>query len=184
MSALLTCSDVPLPMETVPAVKIVHFNGEPKADKVYAYARLYSLNGSLCFSLTRFEQAPSATAKMGIVVANIDNASRFLFLNVSFKGESDLCIYESEKPIKQLLPIKLHITSGTDEQGWYFSAQGELSSSVLGTVNVILQPKNVFLSNIYSYDTTESAFGAAYKTPVLNSIPTIKGVEPIVCVSY
>lgn len=184
MSALLTCSNVPLPIETVPAVKIVNFNGEPKADNVYAYARLYALNGSLCFCLTRFEQAPAFTARMGIVLSNIDDTGRFLFLSAAFNGENSLQIYENEKLSQQLPPIKLQITSGTDEQGWYFSVNGEIDSGLLEAVKVTLQPKNVFLCNIYSYDITESAFGAAYKTPVLNSIPTIQGVEPIVCVSY
>lgn len=184
MSALLTCANSALPIETIPAIKIVHFNGSPKADEVYAYARIYALSGSLQFCLTRFEQAMHQDVRMGITIANIDNANTYLFLDISFNGDCNISVYENDKKINTIKNIKVQITSGTDEQGWYYSAQGTIDVNLLASVNVSLQPSKVFLCNIYSYNISETAFGAAYKTPVLTSIPTNKGVKPIVCVSY
>ena len=39
-------------METLPALKITHFNGEPARGQVYAYLRCYVRDGEIPFSVT------------------------------------------------------------------------------------------------------------------------------------
>ena len=52
MSLLITNSRDALPMETLPALKITHFNGEPARGQVYAYLRCYVRDGEIPFSVT------------------------------------------------------------------------------------------------------------------------------------
>ena len=57
MSFLITNSRDALPMETLPALKITHFNGEPARGQVYAYLRCYVRDGEIPFSVSSFSAA-------------------------------------------------------------------------------------------------------------------------------
>ena len=52
-------------METLPALKITHFNGEPARGQVYAYLRCYVRDGEIPFSVTVFDETPPHTARFG-----------------------------------------------------------------------------------------------------------------------
>lgn len=185
MAALLTCTQTPLVMDTVPAVKIVNFNGSPKKDMVYAYARLYVLNGALCFRLTRFEEAPSENVRMGIAICSANQTDKFLYLWVDFNANAQLCIYNNGAILQSYTSPKISVSHGGDEQGLYFTAEGTINGDIIETaLGQKMKPNAVFAGNIYSYDVTESSFGAAFKVPIGQAIPTQSGFEAFTCVSY
>ena len=66
-------------METLPALKITHFNGEPARGQVYAYLRCYVRDGEIPFSVTVFDETPPDTARFGFAVTPDDAAGTYLY---------------------------------------------------------------------------------------------------------
>ena len=62
MPFLVTDSAVPLPAETLPALKLTHHYDAPARGEVYAYLRCYVHKGALCYNLLVFDEAPPPTA--------------------------------------------------------------------------------------------------------------------------
>lgn len=63
MPFLVTDSAVPLPAETLPALKLTHYYDAPARGDVYAYLRCYIYKGALCYNLLVFDGAPPPTAR-------------------------------------------------------------------------------------------------------------------------
>lgn len=172
MAFLLTDSAVPLPAETLPALKITHFYGRPARGPVYAYLRAYVYRGALCWCTTVFDAAPGPTARMGLAVSLEDGAGRYLFLSVGKAAGARLSLYRRgaagapDAPVRPLAAPAPRFFSGADEQGEYWAAEGQIPAAaftgVFGRTPAAgcLMPGNVFL-----YDEAEAAFGAAFPCP-------------------
>ena len=75
-------------METLPALKITHFNGEPARGQVYAYLRCYVRDGEIPFSVTVFDETPPHTARFGFAVTPDDAAGTYLFASRGTGGRA------------------------------------------------------------------------------------------------
>ncbi|MEG1126312.1 MAG: hypothetical protein RSE10_06420 [Oscillospiraceae bacterium] len=185
MSAFIPCSNIPLQSETVPAIKILHFNGHPRADEVYAYARIYACDGLLHYCFMRFEEEPADTVRFGFALANADKTGEFVFLNIGFKGCASLGYYKNNKLCEELSLQKPRLFTSGDEQGLYNGAEGVISLDALKAyLKREFAPGEVFVGNFFSYDTSEAAFGCAFAVPLGESIPTTAGFEPLLCISF
>ena len=80
------------------------------------------------------------------------------------------------------LPAPRHF-AGSDEQGFYWSAEGELSAALFKE-NFGKAPQTgcILPANVFLYDTCEPAFGAAFPAPAGAHVPTAAGFEPFVVV--
>ena len=68
MPFLVTDSAVPLPAETLPALKLTHYYNAPARGDVYAYLRCYIYKGALCYNLLVFDGAPPPTERIGFAL--------------------------------------------------------------------------------------------------------------------
>ena len=137
MSFLITNSRDALPMETLPALKITHFNGEPARGQVYAYLRCYVRDGEIPFSVTVFDETPPDTARFGFAVTPDDAAGTYLFASCTKQQGDALWLYRTgepaDVPLRRLeMPPMRHL-AGSDEQGFYWSAEGVLPAQAFRT---------------------------------------------------
>ena len=165
MSFLITNSRDALPMETLPALKITHFNGEPARGQVYAYLRCYVRDGEIPFSVTVFDETPPHTARFGFAVTPDDAAGTYLFASCTKQQGDALWLYRTgepaDVPLRRLeMPPMRHL-AGSDEQGFYWSAEGVLPAQAFRT-----------------------AFGAAFPVPTGAGVPTAAGFGTFVVVPY
>lgn len=124
-------------METLPALKITHFNGEPARGQVYAYLRCYVRDGEIPFSVTVFDETPPDTARFGFAVTPDDAAGTYLFASCTKQQGDALWLYRTgepaDVPLRRLeMPPMRHL-AGSDEQGFYWSAEGVLPAQAFRT---------------------------------------------------
>ena len=124
-------------METLPALKITHFNGEPARGQVYAYLRCYVRDGEIPFSVTVFDETPPHTARFGFAVTPDDAAGTYLFASCTKQQGDALWLYRTgepaDVPLRRLeMPPMRHL-AGSDEQGFYWSAEGVLPAQAFRT---------------------------------------------------
>ncbi len=187
MPFLITDSAVPLLMETVPALKIAHFNGIPARDTVYAYLRCYICRGALHVAVTGFDGQPPATVRFGLALADADDTTKYLFLSLAPSGENSLAVYSvADQKVQQSLDAPLtQIVTGGDEQGLYWSAESVLPAQVFTAVfGKALKAGGVCAGNVFLYDIGEAAFGAAFPVPQGETVPTAKGFDVFTIVPY
>ena len=95
MPFLVTDSAVPLPAETLPALKLTHHYDAPARGEVYAYLRCYVHKGALCYNLLVFDEAPPPTARIGFALCPAESEGEFLFASFGRAPGSDalaLCL--------------------------------------------------------------------------------------------
>ena len=114
-------------METLPALKITHFNGEPARGQVYAYLRCYVRDGEIPFSVTVFDETPPDTARFGFAVTPDDAAGTYLFASCTKQQGDALWLYRTgepaDGPLRRLeMPPMRHL-AGSDEQGFYWGCE-------------------------------------------------------------
>jgi hypothetical protein len=181
---------VPLLAETLPALKITEFCGAPARGTVYAYLRCYVHRGSLHYSVYVFDEAPPATARVGLAITADSTASRYLFLSLSAAGSLACSLYahtpgQDDTPLQAVEAPPVRTFGGADEQGGYWGAQGvlpaELWQSCFGSTP---QAGSVLPGNVFLYDTQQPAFGAAFAAPANAHIPTAQGFSSFVVVPY
>ena len=79
MPFLVTDSASPLAFETLPALKVTEFYGQPRRGEVYSYLRCY-VHRERCTTASRcLTASPPATARIGLAVTADDTARRYLF---------------------------------------------------------------------------------------------------------
>ncbi|MCM1150384.1 MAG: hypothetical protein NC319_09940 [Butyricicoccus sp.] len=189
MPYMISYSDKPLPLETLPAWKITHFRGEPSRGPVYAYLRCYVHGGALAYSATVFDEAPPATARFGFAFTTLEKPQRYLFLVCAKQLETTLHLYEAappdDAPVQALpLPPSRHL-GGSDEQGFYWSAEGEIPSELLQSVfGHVPQVGDVLPGNVFLYDEAEAAFGSACPVPEGRHVPTAEGFGALIVTPY
>lgn len=189
LAFLITSSRDALPMETLPALKITHFNGTPARGMVYAYLRCYLHADDLAFSVTVFDEAPPATARIGFAVTTDEAAGTYLFAVCSKEQGDALWLYRAgspcDTPVRRIPVAPMRHLAGGDEQGFYWSAEGVLPGALFreafGAAPKVggTMPANVFL-----FDTAEAAFGAAFPVPDGAQVPTAAGLGAFVIVPY
>lgn len=82
------------------------------------------------------------------------------------------------------LPPPRHL-SGSDEQGFYWSAEGEISAQTLQSVfGRVPRAGDILPGNAFLYDEAEAAFGAACPVPDGRHVPTSKGFGTLVVTPY
>ena len=89
MPFLVTDSAVPLPAETLPALKLTHHYDVPTRGEVYAYLRCYVHKGALCYNLLVFDEAPPPTARIGFALCPAESEGEFLFASFGRAPDSD-----------------------------------------------------------------------------------------------
>lgn len=185
MPFLITDSAAALPAETLPALKITHFYGAPRRGCVYAYLRCYVHRGAVRYSATVFDEAPPATARLGLALTLDDAARGFLLLSLGKSSGAQLALYAGDAAPKALAVPPARMGAGGDEQGLYWSAEGELPAAVFRACFGGVPRAGVFLpGNVFLYDETEAAFGAAFPVPAGEKPPTAAGFQPFMVVPY
>lgn len=189
MSYLISESADALPMETLPAWKITHFCGEPSRGRVYAYLRCYLHGGALAYCAAVFDAAPRPTARLGFAFAPGDTPRRYLFLSCAKGAPPVLRLYETggarDVPVRGLASPSARQTAGSDEQGEYWSEEGEISAGVLqGIFGRMPQAGGVLSANVFLYDEAESPFGAACPAPPGRGVPTAEGFGTMIVTPY
>ena len=176
-------------METLPALKITHFNGEPARGQVYAYLRCYVRDGEIPFSVTVFDETPPDTARFGFAVTPDDAAGTYLFASCTKQQGDALWLYRTgepaDVPLRRLeMPPMRHL-AGSDEQGFYWSAEGVLPAQAFRTAfGRVPRVGGILPGNAFLYDVSEPAFGAAFPVPAGAGVPTAAGFGTFVVVPY
>ena len=171
-------------METLPALKITHFNGEPARGQVYAYLRCYVRDGEIPFSVTVFDETPPHTARFGFAVTPDDAAGTYLFASCTKQQGDALWLYRTgepaDVPLRRLeMPPMRHL-AGSDEQGFYWSAEGVLPAQAFRTAfGRVPRVGGILPGNAFLYDVSEPAFGAAFPVPAqVRAFPPQPGSAP------
>lgn len=179
MPFLLTDSPEPLAMNTLPALKLTHFSACPRRGEIYAYARFYVCRGAIRFCVTGFDETPPESARMAFVFAYPENEVRCV-RTVLFKyGETVAESSAGQRAVDTIL------STGADEQGWYWQREGELDAEFLRKA-LGRAPKSgdVLVGNVVSYDETETAFGSAFPVPFGEDAFSPDGFDVFPVVSY
>jgi len=189
LSYLISESAEALPMETLPAWKITHFCGTPARGQVYAYLRCYIRGGAICYCATVFDSAPRPTARFGFAFTPGNEPQRYLFLSCAKDAAPTLRLYErgepEDVPVRTLTPPSARQTTGSDEQGEYWSEEGEVPAEVLqGLFGHVPQCGDVLPANAFLYDAAEAPFGAACPVPPGKRVPTAAGLGTMVVIPY
>lgn len=189
MSYLISESADALPMETLPAWKITHFCGVPARGMVYAYLRCYIRAGALFYCATVFDSTPRPTARFGFAFTPEPTPRRYLFLTCAKGAAPTLRLYETaaphDRPVRTLALPPARQSTGSDEQGEYWSEEGEVPASILqGVFGHIPQPGDVLPANVFLYDEAEAPFGAACPAPRDSRVPTAAGFGTMVVTPY
>lgn len=165
------------------ALKITHFNGEPARGQVYAYLRCYVRDGEIPFSVTVFDETPPDTARFGFAVTPDDapalicsrpvQSSRAMRCGCHRTGEP------ADVPLRRLeMPPMRHL-AGSDEQGFYWSAEGVLPAQAFRTAfGRVPRVGGILPGNAFLYDVSEPAFGAAFPVPAGAAFPPQPGSAP------
>ena len=179
MPFLLTDSLVPLAMNTLPALKLTHFSACPKRGEVYAYARFYICRGSIRFCVTGFEETPPESSHMAFVFAYPEDESRSVRTVLSKYEDACILSKGGRKPLETIL------STGADEQGWYWQREGELGAALLReTLGRAPKAGDVLVGNVVLYDETEAAFGSAFPVPGGKDAFSPDGFDVFPVVSY
>ena len=157
---LLTDSREALSMNTLPALKLTHFSGHPARGEVYAYVRLYLFEGALRLCVTSFDETPPETARMALCLAFADDETRTVRVVFSKYAEAAVDLPGRTQSVPTIL------STGADEQGWYWQREGELSEALLReALGRAPRAGDVLAGNVIAYDESEDAFGAAFPVP-------------------
>ena len=113
-------------METLPALKITHFNGEPARGQVYAYLRCYVRDGEIPFSVTVFDETPPHTARFGFAVTLDDAAGTYLFASCTKQQGDALWLYRTGEPadVPVCSPLRRSARRSAVCPGWAASCPG------------------------------------------------------------
>lgn len=169
MPFLVTDSAVPLPAETLPALKLTHHYDVPTRGEVYAYLRCYVHKGALCYNLLVFDEAPPPTARIGFALCPAESEGEFLFASFGRAPDSDalaLCLtqpgggYAAGRAFSAPAARR---SAGEDEQGPYWCAEGVLPAQVLcEAFGKAPRAGEFWPGNVFLYDTAAPGFGAAF----------------------
>lgn len=189
MSYLISESTGPLPVETLPAWKVTHFCGAPARGQVYAYLRCYLCGGSLRYCATVFDSAPRPTARFGFAFTPEDTPRRYLFVSCAKGAAPVLRLYETgepeDVPVRTLALPPARQATGSDEQGAYWSEEGEVPAGLLrGIFGRVPQTGDVLPANVFLYDEAEAPFGAACPAPPGRRVPMAAGFGTMVVTPY
>ncbi len=185
MPFLVTDSASPLAFETLPALKVTEFYGRPRRGEVYSYLRCYVREGSLYYSVTVFDGAPPATARIGFAITAQDDARRYLFAELGKDIPCQLTLYEDDQPVQTLKAPPVRQLAGQDEQGEYWGAESVLDAQLFRTFfGCAPQAGTLLPGNVFLFDRTETAFGAAFPVPADGPVPTSRGFDSFLVVPY
>ena len=185
MPFLVTDSASPLAFEPLPALKVTEFYGQPRRGEVYSYLRCYVHKGALHYSVTVFDGEPPATARIGLAVTADDTARRYLFAVLAKDAPCQLALYEDDVLRQTLTAPCVRQLAGQDEQGEYWGAESVLEADVFQTWFGCAPHAGMLLpGNVFLFDRTETAFGAAFPVPAGGPVPTSRGFDSLLVVPY
>lgn len=187
LAFLITDSDTPLLMETVPALKLTEFSGTPARDNVYAYLRCYVHAGTMMLSAASFDGAPRATARFCVCMGFADAPQRYLCWAAAPSGEAALTLRDAKTDaVLDTLPCPaVHIVTGGDEQGLFWIAEGCVRADTFRqALGLVPRAGCVMTGNAFLCDTEEAAFGAAAPVPAGFAAPTAAGMDTWMVVPY
>ena len=122
------------------------------------------------FSVTVFDETPPDTARFGFAVTPDDAAGTYLFASCTKQQGDALWLYRTgepaDVPLRRLeMPPMRHL-AGSDEQGFYWSAEGVLPAQAFRTAfGRVPRVGGILPGNAFLYDVSEPAFGAAFPVP-------------------
>ena len=119
----------------------------------------------------------------------IDAAGTYLFASCTKQQGDALWLYRTgepaDVPLRRLeMPPMRHL-AGSDEQGFYWSAEGVLPAQAFRTAfGRVPRVGGILPGNAFLYDVSEPAFGAAFPVPTGAGVPTAAGFGTFVVVPY
>ena len=166
MAIPVSYSATPQVLDAVGAVKVTEYYGNSKLDNVYTYLRTYVENGSLVFSITSFEKAPTPESRTAAAFS-FGSLERSIFISCNAQGKLTASLFsrQSEKDLA-LGPVSIPaalVTFSVDEkgEGWSFTTRLPAENIWLWFAAKLV-PGSVFAGNVYKYCEGEDAFGAAF----------------------
>ncbi len=185
MSYLITNSNTPLLMDTVPVLKIKEYYGEAGRDNVYSYMRCYAFEGELYCSFTSFDIDPPEGVKMALCLFSPDTNSGLVATASKHSGAQ---LYAHTSAGEDVLSDALQpqsVVTGVDEQGFYWSVSLTIKKQAfINTFGKELSSGELFFGNLFLYSEHESAFGCAFAVPAGESALTKKGDGTFLIVPY
>lgn len=191
MPFLITDSATPLLMETVPALKVSHFYGNPARGNVYAYLRCYVHKGDFHCCMSEFDAAPPMDTRMAIAICPAEDTETFLLFSLGKEEPSatlTLCDKEGNT-LKTLDAPMTALTCGEDEQGLFWSRTGVLSGKIFKeSFGAAPRAGDVYVGNVLLYQENETAFGTAFPMSIASPLEAgpvrMAGFEPFTIVPY
>lgn len=190
MPFLVTDSTTPLPVETLPALKLTHYYENPVYGQIYAYLRCYVHKGAFCYNLLVFEEAPPASRRIGFALCPAQSQGQFLFASFAKPAGTDalaLCDIREDGQAVASCHVPLppaRRSAGEDEQGPYWCAEGVLPASIfLEAFGKAPHAGEFWPSNVFLYDTAAPGFGAAFPCRNMGGVWQA-GLEPFMVVPY
>ena len=138
---------------------------------------------------TVFDETPPHTARFGFAVTPDDAAGTYLFASCTKQQGDALWLYRTgepaDVPLRRLeMPPMRHL-AGSDEQGFYWSAEGVLPAQAFRTAfGRVPRVGGILPGNAFLYDVSEPAFSAAFPVPAGAGVPTAAGFGTFVVVPY
>lgn len=161
MSFLITVSDTPAVLDTMPALKLTYWNGCPMRDTVYSYGKLAFQDGALTLGGWIFDGNPASQQRFSAVFQFAPDT--LLSYTVSPAGEGSCRLTRADGSVLTCQTSPLHMGAGCDEQGPYWSFEVTLPRELFLThFGRAAAPQDTFFGNLFLYDTREDAFGSAF----------------------
>ncbi|MDL2293652.1 hypothetical protein LJC60_03375 [Ruminococcaceae bacterium OttesenSCG-928-D13] len=167
----VTISDIPLELDTLPALKTRYFCHDgslPARDtaRIYTMARLYVQNGVLQLGLSAFERDPAPDSSISFALGG--EGQQFALVTLT-PEDATLEVLEKTPPPALFggreavleTPLEAGRFAGQDEQGWYWGAQMALPKTVLAGCGCPLSPGARFGGALFKYRFGLPAFGAS-----------------------
>ncbi|MFV0412318.1 MAG: hypothetical protein ACK5L3_03485 [Oscillospiraceae bacterium] len=172
-------SDIPLVMDTLPALKTCRYFGEMPGGNIYSFARFYVFKKQLSVSLCVFERTPPPESRISFAIGG--GAAQYLLVTLSPKNTQPaaarLCPEAGFGPFPppagstRAAPPEAQYFAGEDEQGWYWGANLLLEETLLRQAGCPLMLGSQFYAAVFKHFEGSPAFGS--------SAPAVSNQSPL-----
>lgn len=173
-------SNIPLVMDTLPALKTCRYFGAMPGGNIYSFARFYVLGERLSVSLCVFERTPPPESRISFAVGS--GTAQYLLVALSPKNTQPvtarLCPATGFGPFPPpagclcVAAPEAQYFAGEDEQGWYWGANLLLEQSLLRQAGCTLALGSQFYAAVFKYFEGSPAFGSSAPA-VSNQSPSL-----------
>lgn len=175
----VTFSSVPIVADTLPALKVRYYCGTAAHKKLYAYARLYVLQGSLQLSLYCFEQTPTANSRLSFLLSK---RGKSMVLSV-WEKQASLSFQTPLGESTLELPVPSFF-SANDEQGWYWGAHISIPDYLLQQGDFYLHCGESFVGALFQHVVGQAGFGSCFEISNTDTMADIANCKSFLVVPY